>query len=87
MSARENPMSGWKEINHILILTNITIAAARAAIGDHCSSRLALVVYRNGLRKDIKTGRFRREEIHTLPQYCLPKFVERATTESAWELV
>jgi hypothetical protein len=50
MSARENPMSGEK-VNDILILTNITIAAAGAAVCDRCMSRLAFVVYANSLRK------------------------------------
>jgi hypothetical protein len=58
MSARENSMSG-KKVNDILILTNIAILAAGAAVGDHCTSRLAFVVYRNTLRKYIKTDIFR----------------------------
>ena len=57
MSARENPMSG-KKVNDILILTNITIAATGAAVCDHCTSRLAFVAYVNSLRKYIKTGIF-----------------------------
>ena len=76
-----------KQVNDILILTNIAIAAAGAAVCDHCSSRLAFVAYLNGLRKDIKTGIFRLKELHTFPQYFLPKFVEMATIESASELV
>jgi hypothetical protein len=42
----------WKEVNDILILTNITIAAAGAAVCDYCRSRLAIAGYRNRLRKD-----------------------------------
>jgi hypothetical protein len=76
-----------KGVNDILILTNITIAAAGAAVCDQCTSRLAFVVYRDSLRKYIKTGIFRLKELHTFPQYCLPKFVEIATIESAAELV
>ena len=77
----------WKEVNNILILTNIAITTAGAAVCDHCRSRLAIAAYRNCLRKDIKIGMFQFKELHTLPQYCLPKFVERATIASALELV
>ena len=40
-----------EQVDHILILTNVTIAAAGAAVDDPCSSRLAFVAYRNSLRK------------------------------------
>jgi len=42
----------WKEVNDILILTNITLAAAGAGVCDYCRSRLAIAGYRNRLRKD-----------------------------------
>ena len=38
-----------KEVNDILTLTNISIAAAGAAVSDKCSGHLAFVVYRNSL--------------------------------------
>lgn len=40
-----------EQVNVILILTNIAIAAAGAAVGDPCSGCLAFVPYRDGLRK------------------------------------
>ena len=39
----------WKEVNDILTLTNISIAAAGAAVPDKCSGHLAFVVYRDSL--------------------------------------
>jgi hypothetical protein len=47
-----------EKVNDILTLTNITVVATGAAVGDPCDGRLAIVLYRNGLRKDIKTGIF-----------------------------
>jgi hypothetical protein len=76
----------WKEVNDILILTNITLAAAGAGVCDYCRSRLAIAGYRNRLRKNIKTGIFRFKELHTLPQNSSPKSLERATIWSAAEL-
>ena len=48
MSARED-FNEWKQVNDILILTNITTAAAGAAVDDPGSGRLASVGYRDTL--------------------------------------
>lgn len=41
----------WKQDDGVLILTNIAIPAAGAAVLDHCSCRLASGTYRNSLSK------------------------------------